>query len=546
MDGIGNNKEKAVKNDYSDFIQQAKTALGSNEEAIAYLRGLGLKDETIVRCNLGFNEGHIIVPYNGANTYYMKYAMDSSRANKAASGPAMDNSQGIDTFYNSGVLKNGGVIFVVESAFCALSIFQCGGRAIAINTSENVKILMSVLEAKDNFDGIFILSLNNDPSSKANQKLFMDYLAQHEIPYIDENLAGDNLTPNEMLQNNPDGFLRAVGELKRRAQTLMDTQKKADNVKSYLESKLGKDMQYYIANKAKLTGYEELDKLSGGLQAGVYILGGLGSSGKTTFLNQMSDQIAQSGEQVLYFSMEQSILGLVSKSVAREAYLAGEEETLTSVQLRTGESAKFNIYLQKYYNRVSTNLSIIECEADFDMVALEEYVDKFIKKTQKCPVVVIDYYQAFGGNVSALRRLSRKYKVPILVAYGLPRKDYTMSTDLEKFADVEYSADVIWVLQLKMLTEDIYERETEEKSRKKILDYEVRKSPRLMQLMCLKNRYGSRYSVEYEYFAQNDCFKEATAVVEELTESAGAAASYKNSQIPEWVLKNYQKSLNKD
>ncbi len=53
------------------------------------------------------------------------------------------------------------------------------------------------------------------------------------------------------------------------------------------------------------------------LYPGLYVIGAISSLGKTTFANQMADQIAEQGKSVLYISLEQSSLELTAKSISR-------------------------------------------------------------------------------------------------------------------------------------------------------------------------------------------------------------------------------------
>ena len=76
------------------------------------------------------------------------------------------------------------------------------------------------------------------------------------------------------------------------------------------------------------TGFKKLDSvLDGGLYEGLYIVGAISSLGKTTLITQITDQIAQSGTDVLIFSLEMARSELIAKSISRH--------TLQSV-LQTG------------------------------------------------------------------------------------------------------------------------------------------------------------------------------------------------------------------
>lgn len=90
--------------------------------------------------------------------------------------------------------------------------------------------------------------------------------------------------------------------------------------------------QNYISRN---TGYENIDaKMS--LYPGLYVLGAISSLGKTTFVHQMADQLVQVGEHVLYFSLEQTSLELVTKGISRLTAQADINTAVSSIDIRRG------------------------------------------------------------------------------------------------------------------------------------------------------------------------------------------------------------------
>ena len=66
------------------------------------------------------------------------------------------------------------------------------------------------------------------------------------------------------------------------------------------------------------TGFKELDSLlNGGLHEGLISVGAMTSLGKTTFCMQLADRIAESGHDVMIFSLEMSMNELIAKSISR-------------------------------------------------------------------------------------------------------------------------------------------------------------------------------------------------------------------------------------
>ena len=55
--------------------------------------------------------------------------------------------------------------------------------------------------------------------------------------------------------------------------------------------------------KNRRTGFTNLDDKAKGLYAGLYVVAAISSLGKTTFCHQIADQLAEMGEDVLFFSL---------------------------------------------------------------------------------------------------------------------------------------------------------------------------------------------------------------------------------------------------
>lgn len=66
------------------------------------------------------------------------------------------------------------------------------------------------------------------------------------------------------------------------------------------------------------SGFSNLDKYAKGIKAGLYILAGTPSVGKTTFALQLSQQIAEQQNTVIYIALEQSRLELTLKCLIHE------------------------------------------------------------------------------------------------------------------------------------------------------------------------------------------------------------------------------------
>ena len=178
-----------------------------------------------------------------------------------------------------------------------------------------------------------------------------------------------------------------------------------------------------------------------------------------------------------------------------------------------------------YKNAVGNRLSIIEGNFKCTLAYICEYVTGYIKRNKVKPVVIIDYLQILqtddtkrstkeliDNNVTELKRLSRREDIPIFLISSVNRSNYLAPIDFESFKEsggIEYTADVVWGLQLQAINDDIFSKEGKLKDKRFKIREAKAENPRKLELICLKNRYGiSSYSVAFDYYPQFDLFKE--------------------------------------
>ena len=94
--------------------------------------------------------------------------------------------------------------------------------------------------------------------------------------------------------------------------------RKPRNIEFFVDSPQMKssNVREYASFDKVETGFVNLDRVTN-LIPGLYVIGAISSIGKTTFMHQICDQMAEAGSHVLYFSLEQNRLNLVSKSLSR-------------------------------------------------------------------------------------------------------------------------------------------------------------------------------------------------------------------------------------
>jgi replicative DNA helicase len=300
-----------------------------------------------------------------------------------------------------------------------------------------------------------------------------------------------------------------------------------DNVRDYIYKTMGGELRAFRAFKDRKTGYSNLDQVTS-LYPGLYVIGAISSLGKTTFIHQMGDQIAERGDHVLYFSLEQSRLEMVTKGISRETakltYKEGFDGALSAIAIRGGKKSEILSETVRNYVKVAENVSIIECNFNTTANYIISYVKEYMKNNDGVkPVVIVDYLQiirpadpkqatkdAVDANVRALKMLQKEDDLVVMVICSLNRQNYLTPVDFESFKEsggIEYTADVVWGLQLAVMNEDLFNTQNKLKEKRERVKEAKLEVPRRVELVCLKNRYGkSSYSVGFRYYPQYDYF----------------------------------------
>lgn len=289
-----------------------------------------------------------------------------------------------------------------------------------------------------------------------------------------------------------------------------------------LSGLMDREVAEIVGEKLPRTGYGNLDTFCP-LYSGLYVLGAVSSLGKTTFMNQMSYQIAEQGFTVCFFSFEQSRLELVSKAMSRLSYQLGSP--VTALDIRHGfNSGQFEI-VKEQYAKVARFEYIVESQFGDTVDNICATVENFVKRGVK-PVLIVDYLQIVssdnGGRINftkenvdytvkKLKNLQREYGLIVFVVSSLNRQNYLTQVDFESFKEsggIEYTADVVFGMQLKCMNEPIFDGQAGlNKKRERVLKAKA-ENPRKIEIVCLKNRYAkSGYRCYFNYFPTYDYFE---------------------------------------
>lgn len=302
------------------------------------------------------------------------------------------------------------------------------------------------------------------------------------------------------------------------------------------------------------TGFGRLDEVSGGIYPGLYVLGALSGMGKTSYCLQLADQMAAAGQHVIYVTLEQSPAELVSKSLARIEYLgrhhpAARSATgrITALQIRLDprhrQSPEYLRALETYKTQSADRLSLLVGTFSTTIDTICDHVAAHIAATGQKPIVIVDYLQiikpaapgpAGSGKDTALRQqidehvqrlklLSRENVLPVIVICSLNRTNYYTPFDVDSIKEsggIEYTADVVWGLQLKCVHTSekelkmIAQEQPEIQDRRDLMAAAKERNPRELELVCAKNRFGRCYTLDLWYEADVDTFSfEAPALL---------------------------------
>lgn len=515
--------------DFSCYYQECLERI-NEPAAVEYLNNRGISVETAKMYMIGFdpesdpanNPGgqgtsshpcpRLILPTS--SSHYVGRRIDGltefAKINPKNSSPGLFNIQAL---YE----QPSGVVFVTEGVFDALSVIETGSPAIALNSTSNIDILLKQLE-KEPTSTTLILCLDKDKAGCEGEQKLIDGLERLKITQISADICKEYKDPNEALKANKAAFIASIEDAKRKASA------KPDSVDYYIDNIMNSDIEQF-SSEIK-TGYSNLDSECGGLYAGLYCIAAISSLGKTTFASQMADQIASSGHDVLFFSLEQSRLELVSKSISRVVAQKDLERSVTSLSIRKGyTSMNVRAAAQEYKYQVKDHLSIIEGNFNCNVAFIDQYVRQFIKRTKTRPVVFIDYLQILQGEslyhrksskeiidntVTELKRISRDLGLTLFVISSVNRTNYNTPIDFESLKEsggIEYTCDVIWGLQLHCLNEPLFDKQQNIKERRERIKQAKSENPRKIELVCLKNRYGSvSFNCLFDYFPASDLF----------------------------------------
>lgn len=434
--------------------------------------------------------------------YFTKRELDGQQ-------PKYKNATGQAQLFNLPELDNaraGDTVVITEGIFDALSVEENTGiKAVALGgVNHYSRIEQAIKEAQDR--GVTVLSaFDNDDAGR--QLTDTAGLPAVEIP--------------DQYKDINDWSISAPFEVNEAIIQTIEQQQRPEAASHYLNHEFLNAIESFKQYQGRETGFNNLDHYLGGFFPGLYVIGGVSSVGKTTFTHQLGDQLAERGDHVLYFSLEQSKFEMISKSIAREtakieleqgAKIENLYEAVSNINVRSGRSSEIVGKAIQNYQPAAERMNIIEGNFMITVESIKQHVQRYIARNGAKPVVIIDYLQILPGdprmsdkqridtNVTELKRLSRDQDIAVIVVSSLNRASYTAPVTFEAFKEsggIEYTADVVIGLQLEAVKDRI--RGGEDSDKQELLRKAKEEIPRKIELVCLKNRNGRTFSCSFKY-----------------------------------------------
>ena len=522
---------------YKPYLLEAHKHINETD----YPQRRGLTEKTINAFMLGYDaewrhpdrpnaptSPRLIIPVS-MDSYF---ARDTREVIPESQRPYSKQNVGQKKIFNRKILNTAQKpIFVVEGELDALSIIDVGGEAVALGSTTKIRAFIELCKAVRPAQPLIISMDNDTAGAKAKEELIKG-LTELNIEHYAIDIYGDYKDANEALIKGREAFTAKVKEAEQ-IKSEADQMKKAN----YLKTSTAHYLQSFIdgitdsVNTPFIpTGFKQLDAvLDGGLYEGLYIVGAISSLGKTTLINQIADQIAQSGKDVLIFSLEMARAEIMAKSISRhtlQSVLASGgniQNAKTSRGITTGtrykdyNKAEIELINEaiKTYGGYAEHIYISEGIGDIGAEQIRQTVKEHILYTGNTPIVVIDYLQILAPYseratdkqntdkaVMELKRISRDYKTPVIGISSFNRANYKEAVTMEAFKEsgaIEYSSDVLIGLQLKGAGESGFNA-TKAKA----------KNPRQIELVILKNRNGrTGDKIAYSFYPLFNYFAEA-------------------------------------
>ena len=546
------------------IIQETQANFTENSKANEYLKSRGLYFDICKKYGIGYNTKYNSVIIPTSESSFVFRSIDSNAMTQKG------NSKGKQNIFNIALLEqmaNDTIslyedkIFICEGWADCLSLLQSGFQAVALNSTQNINMLVDKIKSFDNNQkeilkaDSFLLALDKDKAGNTATSELIEKLKAigfNKVFDVRNYIISVGKDVNESYIADRETLEKRANEIYKSSDAETIIKKLYENGNNSINSlnDLFKSFEQ-PKQKAISTGFKSLDSvLYGGFFTGLYILGAVSSLGKTSLALQIASNIAESGKDVLIFSLEMSKRELLSKIISRFTFENNRDSARNTIEILNNFTSKDDEAkaIRQRENRDSAfdrlkefanKIYISEGIGDININAIRSRIEEHIKITGNTPFVLIDYVQiicpldfkmtdkqAIDRNITELKRISRDFNCVILGISSFNRESYKEEVSLTSFKEsgaIEYGSDVLIGLQYKALEKEEKfsptkgkELETDAQyNKRKQLFYKELEEKRAkgeflpLQVKILKNRNGRTgkadiyFKPPYNYFTDD-------------------------------------------
>jgi replicative DNA helicase len=259
------------------------------------------------------------------------------------------------------------------------------------------------------------------------------------------------------------------------------------------------------------TGFHELDALTEGFQpSDLIIVAARPAMGKSSFVDNVAENVAIQGKPVLMFSLEMSAEQITNRMLCRH----------TKIDLNRIRGGRINHDEWADIIRANETIGSLPLEIDESPNPTTSYLRSVSRRVQATRgglgLILVDYLQLMGSEqgvnrvqelskiTRSLKQLARELAVPIVVLSQLSRGVETrdnkrpMMSDLRDSGSIEQDADVVMMLY----RDEYYNKDTRESGVAEVIVAKQRNGPtgtvKLLfdgATMSFRNMNGSSTSV---------------------------------------------------
>lgn len=528
-------EERKVKKANISYIKKCE-----QDNDFLYLKSRGISEKTQRAFHVGLDKenNRCVIPYS--KDFFTSRAINENDKYRYL------KSKGESLLFNEKAILEDDFVFITEGEIDALSIEELGYKAIGLGSVANKEKLYKALEKRKSNKPL-ILILDSDEAGKQASEDIAKKLIEFNVLSIEREILIYK-DPNEFLNKDKLGFKDFLEESITLAFDYFKEALLKNNINSTIERFKSIEQETYREYKTGFKCFDEENKnLFGGLHEGLFIVGAVSSFGKTTFCLQLAEEIAFRGEDVIFFSLEQDRMELVSKGLSRRTYL--NNQSGSNANLRKSNIQIMNKNLYKFYSleeraEISKAISQYQKEEQhlhiyegrykgerLNVNHIKEIVRSHVAVTKNYPVIFIDYLQIIAPDnplknetdkqrvdniVFELKELSRELHIPVVAISSFNRESYYQPVSMTSFKEsgaVEYSSDILigfepfgWNTRSKNRAE-IIEKIKEENERKTT---DENKQPVGVHMNVLKNRNGRKFHAYFLYNYAYNNFEEVT------------------------------------